>query len=602
MRRFHGLFVASVLCAACSVDSDPEAPAPAPLPDPDVVADLRADSNRDGTVSFDESDAVKTTWDAKNGAVFLANIDDDLVKCSKKGIIADVELARCNDAADDVINGPDDMLDLARMKTRPWPEAPAEATASFTVEPAAAADFVRIFKRTGAGDADFEMLAADEVFDAAAIQAGIDLAIEAKDIVRDPAIWDGKVTVRLTVTAGAKSKDDAVLLRVAPVLTYHHLSPAEQVYVSDTQTKGNRAMRKDLEAACSAASLPAPETIADPDPWTQDFFETGYMAMPGPNGTQHVIRTAYRSANVYDPSDKKLPLRPAGRWVFLDFRGKDRAGIQQFDPKHSPAMDSLNSFGNTETIPPYTMGDKTFPFGRLLRGKTAKFFPDPSFSKMIEAQGQQPPVDIDTSWLLVGHVDETLSFVKAKTPRGWALVVNDARAAKKIFDATAAAALGATKMFVGESWYDERGKETPAETTISAVLEDKDVMDASAEAAVKVDAQIAKIKAETGLTDQEIVHIPFLHTSYGGLSVAYQPGMVNGIYVANDRFVVPDPHGPVIDGKDVFKQQVIDAFAPLGITAHFAEAWEYHASLGEVHCGTNSMRKVPETKWWETGR
>src|SRR6201999_2248836 len=106
----------------------------------------------------------------------------------------------------------------------------------------------------------------------------------------------------------------------------------------------------------------------------------------------------------------------------------------QFDIKHDPSMDSLNSFGNLETAPPHTANGVTYPFGRVIRGQIATFFPDPTFEKMIESQGQQPPIYIDTSWLLVGHVDETLSYVKAPTPRGWKLLVNDARLAEKMLE------------------------------------------------------------------------------------------------------------------------------------------------------------------------
>ena len=79
MRRISPL-LAVLLVSACSVTAGSSDPAPAPVVDAGtaaLVADLRADSNRDGEVRFDETDAVKTTWDAKHGAVFLANIDDD---------------------------------------------------------------------------------------------------------------------------------------------------------------------------------------------------------------------------------------------------------------------------------------------------------------------------------------------------------------------------------------------------------------------------------------------------------------------------------------------------------------------------------------------
>jgi protein-arginine deiminase len=59
----------------------------------------------------------------------------------------------------------------------------------------------------------------------------------------------------------------------------------------------------------------------------------------------------------------------------------------------------------------------------------------------------------------------------------------------------------------------------------------------------------------------------------------------------------------VIDGVDIFEKTMTERLAPLGITVDFAEDWdEYHAALGEVHCGSNTRRKIPETKWWESGR
>jgi protein-arginine deiminase len=604
MRRLSPLLLV-LLASACSSSVDnggTEAPAPAPEPAKvGVVADLRADSNRDGEVRFDESDAQKTTWDAKNGAVFLANIDDDKGRCGKTG--DDVEIAKCNDASNEVVDGADDALDLARLKTKPWAEAPEGATAIVSITPDAAKGNVRLFKRTGTGATDFEVLTDDSTFTAEEIRAGIELAIEGKDIVRDKDAWDGTIDVKLTVTAGAESASDTVKMRVAPVMTYHHLLPAEEVFISDTGSPANRATQADLAKACKAAGTPAPTLIEDQDPWAQDFFETAFMSMPGAAGAQHVMHVNLRSANVFEPSDTKNPLRTAGQVVFTTFRGKDTAGVQQFDRSHNQDMDSLNSFGNLETIPPYTLGDKTYPFGRVLRGKTDTFFPDKTFTKMMESQSVQPPVYIDTSWLLVGHVDETMSFVKANTPRGWALLVNDPTIAKKMLEDQVTAGKGATPMFIGKSWYDDNGKATPAQITISGVLADTAVMTASADAATEIAGQLTKIKAETGLTDAEIIKIPFLHTSMQGGSYAYIPGMVNGILVSDTHFVVPDPHGPVIDGVDIFRKTMTERLQPLGITVDFAEDWdEYHAALGEVHCGSNTRRKIPETKWWESGR
>jgi hypothetical protein len=42
---------------------------------------------------------------------------------------------------------------------------------------------------------------------------------------------------------------------------------------------------------------------------------------------------------------------------------------------------------------------------------------------------------------------------------------------------------------------------------------------------------------------------------------------------------------------------MIAALAPLDITVHFVEDWDtYHRQHGEVHCGTNSTRQIPQAK------
>lgn len=569
---------------------------------PQQYADLRADSNRDGEVRFDdESDANKLDWDEKVGAVFLANIDDDNSHC--KWTENDDQVALCNDAADEVINGEDDVLDLARLKTRPVTGATDEMTATVSIDTVEAIDLVRLFYRTGEGPTDLEVVAPETVFSAAQIRAGIELAIEARDIVRDRAAWDGYVNVRFTISTKLGPSSDVVRMRVAPVLTYHHLLPAEQVWISNTKREGNGLTRADLARACRGAKLPAPTEVDDEDPWTQDFFEPAFMSMPEAGGGQHVIRVNYRSANVYQPEKAHNPLRAAGNLVFR-LRGKDTAGVQQFDIGHDPNMDTLNSFGNLETIPPHTANGVTYPFGRLLRGETKSYFPDPAFEAMVEAQGQQPPIYIDTSWLLVGHVDETLSFVKAPTARGWKLLVNDARLAKKMLEAEAAAGRGELTMFAGKSWVDDDTLESrPAEVSIDAVLADPLVMQASAEAAVEVDAQLSVLKKELGLAEDEIIRVPFLHHTTGGLSAAFQPGTVNGIYLSDTHFAAPDPHGPVVSGRDIFKDALAKPLAELGITTDFVEDWdEYHVGVGEVHCGTNTTRSIPADKWWESGR
>ncbi len=82
-------------------------------------------------------------------------------------------------------------------------------------------------------------------------------------------------------------------------------------------------------------------------------------------------------------------------------------------------------------------------------------------------------------------------------------------------------------MFVGKRWLNDAGREFAADVSIDDVLADTDVMNESAAAALEVDAQLEILKKETGLTDAEIVRVPFLHQPADGYSLAYQPGTVN---------------------------------------------------------------------------
>jgi protein-arginine deiminase len=609
MRRVTRISVlTAVFLIACGTETAPTGTDPAGDPadardgsTPDeepgaIVADLRADANRDGVVSFDDEadDDGEDVWDSKRGAVFLANIDDDEEVCDPD--LSDIEVAACNDAADDEVNGPDDALDLARIKTKPWPAVPKGATGTITWT---AGDHVRLFK---VKDSSFTAVESGVKLTESDLESGVELAIEGKDILRDGE-WDGYVDVTLEVDAEGKSRTDKVRMRIAPLLTYHHLLPTEQTWVSASGNQGNLDMRAGLAEALAAAGLPAVRGVDTSDSWNQDYFETGFMSMPATGGKQHAIRVNIRSANVRHPDSPANPLRAAGRIVWL-LRGKDTAGVQQFKTartEQEQAHDSLNSFGNLETVPPYSWSGQSFPLGRVIRGQTSTVYPDEMFTAMMEAQKVQPPIYVDTSWLVVGHIDETVSFVKASNARGWVMLVNDAAMAKDMFQARSDAGQGNTPLHVGKFW--GVSGDAPAQVTIDEVLSDTDVMAASAEAAVEVAAQVAKIKQETGLTDAEIIKVPFLHETLNGSSVAYQPGMVNGIYISDTHFVVPDPHGPVIDGQDIFKQAMIAALAPFDITVHFAEDWDtYHRQHGEVHCGTNSTRQIPSAKWWESGR
>lgn len=571
--------------------------------EPPELVDLRADVNRNGTVDLDDptENLGEESWDAMHGAIFLANLDDDRAACPKTG--SDVDLPKCHDAADEVVNGTDDLLDLARLKIKPWPEAPDQATGKIAVNDKAS-PYVRLFV---ADQGSFKVLQpATYLFTATQLRAGVELAVEGKDVVRDSAVWDGFADITLTVQGIPQtgSLSDTVRMRLAPLITRHHLDLPEIVYASYAAGDADsEALVRDLQTAMTAAQIQNPLVkLPIQDQWTQDLFETAYMAMPAVGGL-HAIHVNIRSANVDEPTNTKNPLRPGGQVVFTQLRGKDVAGISQYDLKHPGNMDTLDSFGNTETIPPYSVNGKSYPLGRIYRGKTASYYPDVKMSALFESQKVQPPVYVDTSWLLVGHVDETVTFVKASNARGWTIAVNDARLAKSMLEEQVKAGNGSVVMFKGLTWDSYGSQGSSAETSISAVLADADVMAASARAAVEVDNQVAVLKATVGIQDVEILHLPYLHYEVDGGSVAYQVGTINGISLGDSHFGSPKPHGPVIGGRDIMEVQMEAEFGKVGIQVHWIENWNlYHRLMGEVHCGSNTTRKIPaNVRWWESG-
>lgn len=608
-----------LLAAACTGGGPvpgPEEPPPVDPPPFAPLVDLRADVNRDGVASLadPDDDVGEEAWTPSRGAIFLANLDDDLGRCGLSLLdrpeFSDAALAACHDAADEAVNGADDLADLAPLLTAPWAAAPDDAVGRLELAPAAAATRVRLFRRSAGA---LVAVAPGAELPPSDLRAGLELYLEGRDVVRDDA-WDGLVDVTFSVErrgAPATRVRDTVRLRVAPIVISHHLSPAEAIYApvlaevvpgdadDVAASAAFRAALAPVVAAAGAALVPLPAAGADlglpwRDRWAQDLFETGYMARPAPGG-QHVVRVILRSAFVESPNALNAALRRTSRIAFA-LRGRDRAVVQQYAPGHPPEMQTLNSLGNLEVVPPHVAGGVAYPLGRLLIGSTPDFHPDPSFVRLLEAQGAQPPILVDTSWLQVAHVDEVLAFLPSSaSPRGWVLLANDPALARRMLQDLEAAGHGGATLFTGRAW---RGG-APAEVTVAAALADPGVTARTAAAAAHMDAMLAVLRGALELGDAEVIPAPFLHHDEGGRSAAYQPGTTNLLVLSPTLVAVADPHGPLVDGVDPFKAQLEQALAPHGLTVAWIDDWDLlHRFVGEVHCGTNALRAVPATPWW----
>ncbi|MFD5855569.1 protein-arginine deiminase domain-containing protein [Streptomyces chartreusis] len=619
---------------------------PVSAAEPAARADLRADVNRDGQVDVGGSTDTtgEDTWSSGRGAVYLPNVDDDTKRCPVTGPggrpLSDAKLAACNDASDTKVNGMADAADLARVRSVPMRGLPSGAKGSVKVTTGAKQTRVYL-KRAG----NWVMITPQTSLSAAELRSGVEFGVEATDIIRDTRKWDGRTVIRLTVTAGGRSTSDSVTLRVAPLLTHHHLQKTQQMMVTklnrDADWSGLQGkFVSDLKKEAEKAGITRPLVTFDKyqDPWAQDFVEPAYVSMTGANGRRHVMRVMLRSAQ---------PDREAGRELFEKVRGRDIGVVQAFDAS-APADWSLNSMGNLETIPPYAHNGRSFPAGRIIMGwrKDSGERPSATMRTMLKSQGFQDPLLLDTSWLEVGHVDEFVQFLPADTPRGWRIGVADPEAGLQLLRDAKRAGHGSTKMFSVPGL----GGSPPLPDTIDQALASRHLVPDNTMAAQRIAANLEILKRETGVTDDEIVHVPALYTrgsmarTEGGEDVrvprltrmggntplpdevkehgqqrwlsrggndsaaaaratvatsAYVPGAVNGILLSRDRYLAPRQWGPVIGGKDIFTQAVTAAYVKAGMKVSYIDDWyTYHLGMGEVHCGTNTLRDA-SAAWWK---
>ncbi|MEV6416307.1 protein-arginine deiminase family protein [Kribbella sp. NPDC051718] len=574
-----------------------------------VRAGLTADVNRDGRLTAAD-EAGEDRWSDGRGAIFLPNLDDDERRCTvepadldKAGAEVDRKLAACNDAADERINGPRDAADLAPLRVDAQGNMSDAASGRLSVVPAGKA---RVFV---AGKA-VETLTADQ------LRHGVRVGLEGRDVVRDPAEWDGQVSVTLTVADRGRTSSDVVRLRVAPLMLQNDLQRAETVLAAKPNQEpgwpGGEApypegvpsewepfantLGKATRAA--GAGLKFVQGTADgwKDLWLQDTFEPASAGMPAVGGSQ-TMRILIRSGNVWEfPGTDGKPIatpRPAGRLIYRDLRGPDVGVVQELSPVASSGLnDLLNMGGNIESLPPYA----GYPHGRIVYGSGSRH-PDRGFITMVTGQGYQPPVVVDTSWLMVGHADETTHVVRADNTRGWTLAVADPRLAVELLREARRAGAGDARLFA-----DTNSRSKP---TVDQVLADHAWLADNAAAAGHIDDQLKILLKATGLRSAELVRLPVLFERQKdfGLLRAVTPGLVNGLSLTGRDFAAPVPHGPKVDGRDLFQQATERGLGRNGVRVHWVEDFFWaHLAGGEVHCATNTLRDTRSTDTWWTNR
>ncbi|OAA62220.1 Protein-arginine deiminase [Cordyceps fumosorosea ARSEF 2679] len=583
---------------------------------------ILADTNRDGHIDLvGDTDSVdKETWTDKRGALFLANIADSGRRCSRLIVFAGEnatrteDLDKCHDASDNVLRNP---KYLAPVATLPLTGAGDSASGSVAVIGDAASKNIRLFQRAGS---DWRFIAANHTFSAEELRSGLSLGVDARD-VRRPGGWDGRVTLRFSVRDGADSAEDSVALRVAPILIHHHLQDATELIVATLMKKGPQEdFIAELGRRAKEAGIEAPVRLVRGETvFTQDEFEAGYMSIPGPSGPV-TLRVAIR------PS--KLEMQD---YIAFDQLRSDTVGAVQHLPSQKDEDTGKDATGNLETIPPYEHQGKAYPAGRTIMG--SRYGKKANMVEFLEAQGAQPNVEVDTSWLYVGHVDEFMQFLPAPSDRGWVMAVHDPLQGLEILRKAQRDGHGADKAlsrppFPNDMLGTHAGPPPLPNTTVDGVLALPLFARVQEYVARQIEKNVEVVRRETGLVDAEILRIPGLfynetmtgkrdyqlygvdlpdekdeEASLGAYETAYQvysmyPSTVNGIALTSKHYLAPNPWGPSVDGKDVLLEATAEAYAASNMTVTFVDDYySHHLGVGEIHCGSNAFREYTP-RWW----
>lgn len=376
---------------------------------------------------------------------------------------------------------------------------------------------------------------------------------------------------------------DKVVFKVAPwIMTPNTLRPVEVFVCSTSDNYQFLKGMRNLVAKSGYKLNICHEYVNRGDRWMQDELEFGYIDSPH-----------HRFPVVLDsPRDGELANFPYDELLGPDFGYVTRVALDEH-------VSSLDSFGNLEVSPPVTVNGKKYPLGRIIIGVA---FPTATkgrnMTKVVQdflwAQKVQEPIALFSDWLLVGHVDEFMTFVPAPDRKGFRLLLSSPDAGYKLFRGLQSSGHGQATLFDGLT--------NAEQITLDEILKDEKLQAENNYVQSCIDWNRDVLKRELGLDDEDIIDLPILFKLVEDekeyRAVAYYPDMVNMI-VLGKNLGIPKPFGPKVNGRCALEAEMCSLMEGLGLNCTFIDDYSsYHQLLGEVHCGSNVRREPFEFKWW----
>ena len=406
--------------------------------------------------------------------------------------------------------------------------------------------------------------------------------------------------------------------------------------------------------------------IAGQDPWVQDCMEIGYSTWPGTRANllapvsikrMETVMRAYRTGEPLYAYPQTLRgvnfgFTSPGQGVSNDF---DSTGNLEVTPPVRALAGARHNAGG--------VGGKDYNWGRIYYGRgrgipghvgTELF--NQETREFLEAQTVQHPIALNTAWLSVGHVDEMMSFVPSPgVGKGWKLLIASPQEAYTIIGTAppASVVMNGRNLHYGPA-------NTTAGTMMNAaalastipnpaggVLTWQELRDWNLnQIQPLLTAILNDLVNEIDLSiANDVITVPIVFRPeypVGAIGVApltVQPGTIGGfiggaltagmvnMLVINNHLVIPKPFGPEVVAEqtvanptgDLFIRNLSTKITNLNnampnnadhLHPHYIDDWDlYHANMGEVHCGTNTLRKPAnvgnwcannaQARWWE---
>jgi len=400
--------------------------------------------------------------------------------------------------------------------------------------------------------------------------------------------YNSRGTLSLEKKSGDKVLNSVdIPLQSAPLILNNHLQPMKHVYALEGNFSLNNAdFISGFENALGDQFTSYGVGQYEWDVWIQDEVE--FATVSSPSKSIDIVIDSIRDRGLDDVAEDEWEAPNMAVQVWGD-------GMAT----------SQDSFGNLEVSPPVTVDGVEYPFGRIYFGN---WYWSSSPETIVEElntflyqQKVQAPFELDVTWLCVGHVDEFMTFIPdASSDKGFKLLVTDVTLGYEFLEGLDS---NMELPKYSDHHYDSIG-EILADNSLRSLNED-----------IQLDylnPALETLKTELSLTDQDIIKIPMLFEEvldcYGSTATLF-PGTVNMTVATNPdgasaKLIMPDPYlrSNLNDQSTDALINYVNALLPAGNEPYWIDDWaEYHMMLGEVHCGSNTLRE-PVGESWIKGR